>query len=474
MRIAGARLSGQPDWPLATFVTRLRKRLLSMLQADGMTVEAGIADSYESLPGRAARVFRLVSLLRPGGFAGWEVAMLEGGDVDDVEDVLESLVRHSLLATIGVDSLGQPRYRQHDLLRVFAAARLAERPNERDRAIHRLMLGWLELAGLADEQIVREPHAPPIVALEMLMFAPANVRQAIVDDAGGWLATEAANLLYVVRIACDHGQQRLAMGLALRVTSYLYHESHHRDAEDMWRHLLRTLSPQEVRLAAETRHRLAALIMRRAGGAQRALPLLNNCVAAHESSRDLPGLARSLALRAVCRRRLAAAAPDVSGRDALLSEAETDAHRGLQIACDIANPYTELLCLRAMATVVSARGDHERALALGRETVEMAGQLAGQPQDRSFLRLALQTLARVTLNAGRAEHALLLSEQARELSAEILHRAGQAHAQELAGDALAALGRRKEADERYTDAAAVFEADGGAEEAARCRAKLAG
>ncbi|MEV4837854.1 BTAD domain-containing putative transcriptional regulator [Nonomuraea sp. NPDC049486] len=473
VRIAGARLSGQPQWPLATFATRLRKRLLSMLRADGMTVEAGMADSYESLPDLAARVFRLASLLRPGGFAGWEVAMLAGGDVDDVEDVLESLVRHSLLSTIGVDSLGQPRYRQHDLLRVFAAARLAERPNERDRAIHRLTLGWLELAGLADEQIAPEPHDPPVVALEMSKFAPSNVRQLIVDDVDGWLATEAANLLYVVRIACDHGQQRLAMGLALRVTSYLYRESRHRDAEDMWRRLLQMLSPSDVRLAAEARHRLAALIMRRAGGAQRAMPLLNECVAVRESSKDALGLARSLALRAVCRRQLAAAAPVASDRDALLFEAETDAHRGLQIAHDIANQYAELLCLRAMATVVSAHGDHERALVLGREAVAVGGQLARKPQDRSYLRWALQTLAALMLNAGDAEPALRLSDQARELSVEIRHRAGQAHAQEVAGDALAALGRRKEADGRFQEAAAMFEADGRADQAGRCRAKLA-
>lgn len=472
LRIAGARLSGQPEWPLATFATRLRKRLLSTLQADGMTVEAGMADSYESLPDHTARVFRLASLLKPGGFAGWEVAMLAGEEADDVEDVLESLVRHSLLSTIGVDSLGQPRYRQHDLLRVFAAARLAERPNERDLAIHRLTLGWLELAGLANEQIAPEPHDPPVVALEMSKFAPSNVRELIVDDADGWLATEAANLLYVVRIACEQRLSSLAMGLALRVTSYLYRESRHRDAEDMWRRLLQMLSPAHVRLAAEARHRLATLIMRHANGAQRAMPLLNECVAARERSRDHLGLARSLALRAVCRRQLAVAALVASDRDALLFEAETDAHRGLHIAHDVANQYAELLCLRAMATVVSAQGDLERALVLGQEAVTVAEQLGGKPQDRSYLRLALQTLAALMLQAGRAEFALRLSEQALELSVELRHRPGQAHAQEVAGDALVALGRQKEADECYRDAAVVFEADGRADEATRCRARL--
>ncbi|MFG1949288.1 BTAD domain-containing putative transcriptional regulator [Nonomuraea sp. NPDC048826] len=469
VRIAGAQLSGQPNWPLATFGTRLRKRLLSMLQADGMTVEAGIADSYESLPDPEARAFRLASLLRPGGFAGWEMAMLGGGNVDDVEEILERLSRRSLLSMVGVDSLGQPRYRQHDLLRVFAAARLVERPNERDQAIHRLLLGWLELAGLADEQIARKPHDPPVRALGMVMFAPPDVRRLIVDDADGWMATEVANLLYVVRIASEHGQQRLAMGLALRVASYLYRESRHRDAADMWRRLLQTLSPTDVRLTAEVRHRLAALIMHGPGGARRASPLLDDCVSARESCEDLLGLARSLALRAVCRRQLSSD----PGHSALLSEAEADAGRGLRIAREIANGYAELACLRAMATVLSARGDHEHALALGHEAVAVAEHLAEKPQDRSYLWLAVQTLAVLALNAGRAEPALRLSEQAWELSTELLHRAGQARAQELAGDALAALGRRQEAEERYQEAAVVFEADGGVEQAKRCRAKLA-
>lgn len=166
VRVAGARLSAQPEWPLQTFAERLRKRLLSMLQVDDMRVEASIATGYDALPQRARRVFRLVSLLGPGAFAGWEVAMLEGGTVEEVDDVLESLTGHSLLTSIGVDQLGQPRYQQHDLLRAFGAARLAQRPEERDVALRRL-LGTGEKQVAAGRHRIQEPvgHAVGVVGV---------------------------------------------------------------------------------------------------------------------------------------------------------------------------------------------------------------------------------------------------------------------------------------------------------------------
>ncbi|WP_181448777.1 AfsR/SARP family transcriptional regulator [Nonomuraea aridisoli] len=476
VRVAGARLSAQPDWPLGMFAERLRKRLLTVLSTDDMTIEASIATSYDALPESTQRIFRLVSLLGPGGFAGWEVAMLHGGTAEDVEDVLESLTGHSLLSGAGVDSLGQLRYQQHALLRAFGAARLAELPIERDTAMHRLLMGWLELASLADVQIVRAPVYPPLDPLGISMFGAVPVRQLISERADEWLAAEIGNLLNVVRIACEEKLPHQAFGLALRVTSYLYRESRHVEAEDMWRRVLKAVLPFTGRRVTEARHRLASLIMERPGGPLRALPLVEECVAACEANADRQGLARALALRALCRHQIALDHEPGERRITLLAQAETDARRGLLIARDIGRTYAQLNCLNALAVVSGACGSLDRALELGSEALALAEELASSRYGHeAYLAQAAQTLGALKLASPRhelREEALALFERAGELSRTARHREGQARAHEGAGDALVTLERHQRASECYARATALWEEIGAAEAAVRCRGKL--
>ncbi|MEV4477905.1 BTAD domain-containing putative transcriptional regulator [Nonomuraea sp. NPDC049504] len=467
VRIAGSLLAGQPAWPLRTFAERLRTRSLSLLRGDDLGVEASIRGSDEALPGDARRVFRLVSMLGHG-FAGWEVAMLDNKKVADLEGALELLTRHSLLTSVGVDASGQLRYGQHELLRSYGAARLSERPDEQDSAMHRLLLGWLELADLAAAQIAREPYHPPVRRLDITMYAATTVREMIAADVDGWLATEVGNLLNVIRIACERGKYQQALGIALRVAPYLYRESRHQEAEDMWRRILQAITPDYPRLQAEARHRLASLIMGRPRGPQRALPLLDEVLAAREKHKDYQGLARTLGLRAECRRREALDQQSAT----LLREAEVDAQRGLSIACGEArDQYTELACLRALALIASARNEHGRALGLAQDMVRVAQKVAPNAVHATYHAWALQARGAMMIAVGRPEQALGDLDQAHDLSRQARHRAGQARASELAGDALAALDRDQEAVQRYAQAAAAFDEVGLADEADRCRRK---
>jgi tetratricopeptide (TPR) repeat protein len=86
--------------------------------------------------------------------------------------------------------------------------------------------------------------------------------------------------------------------------------------------------------------------------------------------------------------------------------------------------------------------------------------------------MALLALGQVTLAAHRPREALALFERAAQLSRRARHRAGQAHAEEGAGDAMAAMNRHDSADEHYARAAALCDAEGRSEHAGRCRAKL--
>ncbi|WP_186405038.1 AfsR/SARP family transcriptional regulator [[Actinomadura] parvosata] len=474
VRVAGARLSAQQDWPLRTFADQLSRRRMSMLATDEVAVEASISDSYEALPERARRIFRLASLLGSAGFASWEVAMLEYEcNVEEVERILDALTRQSLLTTVPADTLGQLRYRQHDLLRAYAADRLAALPDERDVAIYRLLLGWLELVCLADAQIVRAPCHPPMASTFTLSgFAPAPARTLIMQDADRWLAAEMGNLLNVVRVACDQQLYLHAMGLALRVSSYLCREGRHDDAEHMWRRVLQAVAPVNARWAAEARYHLAHLIVRQPSGAYRALPLLDQCVSVWETLSDRHGAARSLALRSTCWHHLATASDLGDRRAEHLAKAEADAKRALGLARTTKNAHEELLALRALALALSDQGRHGQALDTGGQALAVAARLAVLPTHQTYLVLALLTQGQVLLAAHRAREALDAFERAARLSEQARHRAGQARAEEGAGDALTALSRHDRAGQRYAQAAVLCEAEGRSEHAARCRAKL--
>src|ERR1700677_2723174 len=140
---------------LASKHDRLRE-----LQAGDLSVRASIASSYESLPERPRRAFRLLALLGPADFAEWVVGALLGEP--DAGDVTSELVSRSLLTPLSADATGEPRYRLHDLLREYAAEGLdTETPSdsasdgagERDQALELLLAGWLQLAQLADASL---------------------------------------------------------------------------------------------------------------------------------------------------------------------------------------------------------------------------------------------------------------------------------------------------------------------------------
>jgi hypothetical protein len=108
---------------MARRITRSRSALAE-LEAGDLSVRASIASSYESLPERSRRAFRLLALLGPADFAEWVIGALLGEP--DAADVSDDLVSRSLLTPVSADATGEPRYRLHGLLRDYAAERLCD------------------------------------------------------------------------------------------------------------------------------------------------------------------------------------------------------------------------------------------------------------------------------------------------------------------------------------------------------------
>ncbi|MEU7894702.1 BTAD domain-containing putative transcriptional regulator [Nonomuraea sp. NPDC049152] len=128
IRVVGARLATRPAWPLRELAGRLEEqhRRLDELAADGLDVRAAVAGSYTALPSAARRAFRLLGMVKLESFAPWQVTALLGASTISADESLEMLVVHGLLEANGTDGSGQPRYRLHDLLRVFARERAAQ------------------------------------------------------------------------------------------------------------------------------------------------------------------------------------------------------------------------------------------------------------------------------------------------------------------------------------------------------------
>jgi transcriptional regulator with XRE-family HTH domain len=140
LRIAGAKLATRPSWPLSAMVRELTgaQGRLGELESADMSVRASIASSYQSLTEPTRRAFRLLALLGPADFAEWAVAALLGEA--SAARVISELADQSLLTPVGTDRVGEPRYRLHDLLRDFAAERLAgEQEADKKKALKRVL-----------------------------------------------------------------------------------------------------------------------------------------------------------------------------------------------------------------------------------------------------------------------------------------------------------------------------------------------
>ncbi|MEV4756877.1 BTAD domain-containing putative transcriptional regulator [Micromonospora sp. NPDC049559] len=221
IRIAGARLAGRRPWSLRTLADRLRDRTgrLDELSVGDLGVRASFDLSVRSLPPSAARAFARLGPLGPVELPGWVVGRLL--DQPDGQPELDALIDASLVRVTGPDAAGEPRYRLHDLLRVFAAeSAAAEDPAVRREALVRVLAGWLALAERAAAGLPpcvfrpgpgRAPRWRPDPALLDLVTARPLA----------WFDAERAALVNAVELAAAAGLDELAWELAATMMPYL-------------------------------------------------------------------------------------------------------------------------------------------------------------------------------------------------------------------------------------------------------------
>ncbi|MGW1512522.1 helix-turn-helix domain-containing protein [Streptomyces sp. NPDC002394] len=198
LRVAGNWLTVRSGWTVDHLVRRLadEERRLGALAAGDVRVEAAFELSYRQLTGEAARMLRLLSLVPGPDMTAAYGAALTATDVFEAEDVMEELAEAGLLQAAFTG-----RYQLHDLLRLFARARLSreEEPAEREAADDRLRAWLLETAVVAGRWYKPKYGAPPPSWRGLVPLESA-------EEARAWLQNEAPSWLAALRGAARRGE----------------------------------------------------------------------------------------------------------------------------------------------------------------------------------------------------------------------------------------------------------------------------
>ncbi|MEV5571637.1 BTAD domain-containing putative transcriptional regulator [Spirillospora sp. NPDC052269] len=458
LRIAGARLAARPAWPLSHLAGLLDGpgRLDEMVAGD-TAVRTHIGHAYAALDEPTRRAFRMLALAGPHPFAPWVADILL--DTADAGEVLSELVDRCLLTACGVDRLGQPRYRMHDLLREFASERLRGDPDT-EPALERLIVAWLELVDAADDRAPRDPYFPaPARFRNHTMVGADLVGRLVAPDPVAWINSETPNLRTIVEVACVANRHRLATGIVMRLAAHSHLHRKHVEVEYLWRLVARAATDAgDPETAAYARFRSAAVLAGDQARPADALPMVDEAVEVFERVENHRDLSRVLSLRAFCRQALDR--PE---------EAVRDAERGLELAVRTGERHAELSCLRVLGLALSKLGDHRHAVDAAERALEIGREL-GEP---AYQGIVLFSLVRIYAEAGRHDRVPALCEEGLALTRSIDHVLGAAYFHEQWGYAHQGMGEHARAVGRLRLAIDLFVSQQAVDAAAACRERLA-
>jgi tetratricopeptide (TPR) repeat protein/transcriptional regulator with XRE-family HTH domain len=198
IRIAGNRLLSRPGWTAGQMAGRLsdEERRLEMLSAGDLHIAAAFAVSYRQLAAPERRLFRQLALVPGPDFGAATVAVLAGIHLEEAEDALEELVELGLL-----QSPHAGRYRLHDLVKLYARARLAEEePEEHRRAASTRLNDWLLDVATAAGRWFEPSYGEPSRDFAGLVSLDSP------EQAHAWLESEGPNWLAALRSAAAQGR----------------------------------------------------------------------------------------------------------------------------------------------------------------------------------------------------------------------------------------------------------------------------
>jgi DNA-binding SARP family transcriptional activator/tetratricopeptide (TPR) repeat protein len=225
IRLAGARLAHRPSWTVADLARHLNQSQLGLLEitAEGRTVLAAFALSYEYLSQHAQRMFRLLGL-HPGPAIDLSAAAsLSDLDLAQADNVLTELVDAHLLQEPAAG-----RYRLHDLLKdyAFRLAKTTESNEETRSALERLLEYYLHASVKASHAVEAFRSATDYA----LGPPPPHVpHEYTVETATRWYEAERQNLMATIRYAAENEWHSYAWRLTRACWRFLYRNGYNND-----------------------------------------------------------------------------------------------------------------------------------------------------------------------------------------------------------------------------------------------------
>ncbi|MGR6921937.1 AfsR/SARP family transcriptional regulator [[Actinomadura] parvosata] len=492
IRVAGARLATRPVWPASELATRLAGRGLDELVVGGLDVRATFEPSYAALPEPARHAFRLLGLAGLDSVAEWSVAALLGPAPSgrdgtfglEADAALETLVARGMLTSTEVDGAGQPRYRLHDLLRVYARERAEaeESPSRRREALTRHVLECLRRTKSATHHLpipLAPPYPAPSTAARTDRNAAAPIGKAadarsgqadgapagradgalvgrvtddvstgrtVADHPGGavrgmrvgaaWLAAERRTLMLAVTTAAELGLAGVAAELAHHLTAYLLMDRFLDDAEHVQRVVL---GLGDERAALRARLLLVAVDIER-GRYERGEAACGALLADLGRAGDGHGAAYALISRAAARHGM--------GR---LEEALADAYASLDLLAAHGDTAGLAYAWTWPVWIHLERGEHGRAVEIARARLAVA-----RDEDHTIRGNLLRALGTSLYQQGETAEAVECYRESLLTARATGDRGEMSKVLRRLGEALGALGRFDEAAETLGESLRLF------------------
>ncbi|MFE9691351.1 BTAD domain-containing putative transcriptional regulator [Micromonospora sp. NPDC005806] len=487
VRIVGARLASRPHWSLRRMADRLAdQHRLDELHHGDLEVRASLELSFRGLDPHADAAAQLLALLAAPSFPTWAAGAVLQCPVALAEALIDQLVQHRIVEYAGQDSLGQDRYRFHDLVGLLLRERAEARIDEprRRAAVMAGLNAWLGYAlsamrGLPDKQF---PGLEPAITGTALLD-PA-VGSATATDPVGWYEAESESLLAAVRQAYDLGLDELCGALTHVLGPFL----EMRGAVDAWRSI-NALAEAAADRAGDRRMKALAMLYRSRADEYRAVPDAARCAetaaALFEALDDDRGQAHALnrltylqgylghlpqarhaAERALvlaervgslwCTARARQHLGAIEREHGRLREAEQQLRRALDLytVCDSRSSQADVM--NGLARVYHDAGRIEDAIELLTATLSIFREL----RDPYGEVITLYRFAGIYLSAGRDPEAVVAAEQALAIAEAMRYSTGTVEALTVLASVRRRAGRLAAAADLLTSAISVGRNEG--------------
>jgi tetratricopeptide (TPR) repeat protein len=217
VRILGAKLLSKPHWTLRRAATRLadERRRLDELAHEHLEVRASLGLSHQGISPAARQLFRRLALVAASDFFDWVCSPLAQLSLAEAEELLEELLDARLLDAVSPEDAGDPRYRMHDLVRLYALEQVHElEPAEaRTAALTRLGMTALALADRAHRTVCGGDFTV-VHNLAQSPAVPADILERVGSDPLAWYDADRSFVSALCQQLAEQGEDELSWDLA--------------------------------------------------------------------------------------------------------------------------------------------------------------------------------------------------------------------------------------------------------------------